>query len=29
MQLEAFVANTMEYLERERDLLLDGVGVPR
>lgn len=27
-QLEAFVANTMEYLKRERDLLLDGVGVP-
>jgi uncharacterized membrane-anchored protein len=28
VQLEAFAANTMEYLERERDLLLDGVGVP-
>ena len=28
MQLEAFAANTMEYLRRERDLLLDGVGVP-
>ena len=28
VQLEAFVANTMEYLRRERDLLLDGVGVP-
>jgi uncharacterized membrane-anchored protein len=27
-QLEAFTANTMEYLRRERDLLLDGVGVP-
>jgi uncharacterized membrane-anchored protein len=27
-QLEAFAANTMEYLMRERDLLLDGVGVP-
>jgi uncharacterized membrane-anchored protein len=27
-QLEAFAANTMEYLRRERDLLLDGVGVP-
>lgn len=27
-QLEAFVANTMEYVRRERDLLLDGVGVP-
>jgi uncharacterized membrane-anchored protein len=28
VQLESFVANTMEYLKRERDLLLDGVGVP-
>lgn len=27
-QLEAFAANTMEYLNRERDLLFDGVGVP-
>lgn len=27
-QLEAFAANTMEYLKEERDLLLDGVGVP-
>jgi len=27
-QLESFTANTMEYLRRERDLLLDGVGVP-
>jgi uncharacterized membrane-anchored protein len=27
-QLEAFAANTMEYLRRERDLLLDGMGVP-
>ncbi|HYN28980.1 MAG TPA: putative cytokinetic ring protein SteA [Dermatophilaceae bacterium] len=27
-QLEAFAANTMEYLKAERDLLLDGVGVP-
>jgi len=27
-QLEAFAANTMEYLRKERDLLLDGVGVP-
>ncbi len=26
--LEAFAANTMEYLKRERGLLLDGVGVP-
>jgi uncharacterized membrane-anchored protein len=28
VQLESFAANTMEYLRRERDLLLDGVGVP-
>ena len=27
-QLEAFAANTMEYLLKERGLLLDGVGVP-
>lgn len=27
-QLEAFAANTMEYLKQERELLLDGVGVP-
>ncbi|GAB6897991.1 putative cytokinetic ring protein SteA [Kineosporia succinea] len=27
-QLEAFASNTMEYLKKERDLLLDGVGVP-
>jgi len=27
-QLEAFAANTMEFLLKERDLLLDGVGVP-
>lgn len=27
-QLEAFAANTMEYLRRDRDLLLDGVGFP-
>jgi len=27
-QLEAFAGNTMEYLKRERDLLIDGVGVP-
>jgi uncharacterized membrane-anchored protein len=27
-QLESFVANTMELLRHERDLLLDGVGVP-
>jgi uncharacterized membrane-anchored protein len=28
VQMEAFAANTMDYLKRERDLLLDGVGVP-
>jgi uncharacterized membrane-anchored protein len=28
LQLEAFAGNTMEYLRRERDLLLDGIGVP-
>jgi uncharacterized membrane-anchored protein len=28
VQIEAFAANTMEYLRQERDLLLDGVGVP-
>src|SRR6266702_1995135 len=27
-QLEAFANNTMEYMKRERALLLDGVGVP-
>lgn len=27
-QLEAFAANTMEYMKRERSLLFDGVGVP-
>jgi uncharacterized membrane-anchored protein len=27
-QLEAFAANTMEFLKRERELFLDGVGVP-
>jgi uncharacterized membrane-anchored protein len=27
-QLDAFAANTMEYMKRERALLLDGVGVP-
>ena len=27
-QLEAFAANTIEYMRRERALLLDGVGVP-
>ncbi|MEZ0071224.1 putative cytokinetic ring protein SteA [Planotetraspora sp. GP83] len=28
VQMEAFVANTMEYVRRERDLLIDGVGMP-
>jgi uncharacterized membrane-anchored protein len=28
VQLEAFVANTMEYMLRDRALLFDGVGVP-
>lgn len=28
VQLEAFAANTMEFLKQERELLLDGVGVP-
>ncbi|WP_194785377.1 putative cytokinetic ring protein SteA [Actinomyces haliotis] len=28
VQLEAFAANTMEYMRSERDLLLNGVGVP-
>ncbi len=28
VQLEAFAANTMEYIKRERELLIDGVGVP-
>ncbi len=27
-QLEAFAADTMEYMKRERTLLIDGVGVP-
>jgi uncharacterized membrane-anchored protein len=27
-QLEAFVGNTMEYLKRERELLIEGSGVP-
>lgn len=27
-QLESFTANAMEYLRRERDLLLDGAGLP-
>jgi uncharacterized membrane-anchored protein len=29
VQLEAFAANTMEYLKRESDLLIDGIGAPR
>lgn len=28
VQIEAFAANTMDYMRRERELLLDGVGVP-
>ncbi|MFC7550700.1 putative cytokinetic ring protein SteA [Plantactinospora sp. GCM10030261] len=28
VQLEAFAANTMDYLKQERELLLDGVGLP-
>jgi uncharacterized membrane-anchored protein len=28
VQIEAFAANTMEYIKRERELLIDGVGVP-
>ena len=27
-QMEAFAANTMEYIRKERDLLFDGVGIP-
>jgi uncharacterized membrane-anchored protein len=27
-QLDAFAANTMDYIRRERDLLFDGIGVP-
>lgn len=29
VQIEAFAANTMDYLQREKELLLDGVGVPK
>lgn len=29
VQIEAFAANTMDYMRRERELLLDGVGVPK
>ncbi|WP_235001787.1 putative cytokinetic ring protein SteA [Arcanobacterium ihumii] len=28
VQLKAFATNTMEYVEKEQDLILDGVGVP-
>lgn len=28
VQMEAFAANTMDYLRQERDLILDGLGVP-
>ena len=28
VQMEAFAANTMDFLRKERELLLDGVGVP-
>ncbi|HET8595140.1 MAG TPA: putative cytokinetic ring protein SteA [Intrasporangium sp.] len=28
VQIEAFATNTMEYIRKERDLLLDGIGVP-
>lgn len=29
LELELFAANTMEYIKREHELLLDGVGVPQ
>lgn len=29
VQMEAFAANTMEYLKRESELLLDGTGIPQ
>ncbi|TRW43106.1 putative cytokinetic ring protein SteA [Georgenia yuyongxinii] len=29
VQLEAFAVNTMDYVHRERDLLVNGVGVPK
>lgn len=29
VQLEAFAANTMEFIQKERELLLDSVGVPK
>ncbi|MGW5241730.1 putative cytokinetic ring protein SteA [Monashia sp. NPDC004114] len=28
VQIEAFATNTMEYIRKERDLLLDGIGTP-
>jgi uncharacterized membrane-anchored protein len=28
-QLEAFAANTMDYVQREKDVLLDGIGAPK
>ncbi|GAA5015376.1 putative cytokinetic ring protein SteA [Terrabacter aeriphilus] len=28
VQIEAFATNTMEYIRKERDLLLDGIGIP-
>ncbi|MBC9823198.1 putative cytokinetic ring protein SteA [Terrabacter sp. MAHUQ-38] len=28
VQIEAFATNTMEFIRKERDLLLDGVGIP-
>ena len=28
LQLESFAANTMQYMQKEKDLLLDGVGIP-
>lgn len=28
VQIEAFATNTMQYVRKERDLLLDGIGVP-
>ncbi|MDO5672026.1 MAG: putative cytokinetic ring protein SteA [Actinomycetaceae bacterium] len=28
VQIEAFASNTMEYLRKERELLLDGMGIP-
>ena len=28
VQIEAFATNTMEYIRKERELLLDGIGIP-